>query len=437
MSSPYKTVALHTFGCKANFADSSLLNNKFAEIGYDVVPFDTIADIYVINTCSVTDKANRKCRNLIRKLKSRVPNALIGITGCYAQLKPNEIISIPGVNFVVGMKDKFSFLNEIEKLTLDDKRLFHSSDIKSVEDAFLSYSIDERTRSFVKIQDGCNYSCTYCTIPMARGVSRSPRIDQIIKNIKKIESSNINEIILSGINVGDFGRGNNESFYSLLESIKNLTKVPRVRISSIEPNLITKKVLELIGSCERFMPHLHIPLQSGSNNILRKMKRKYTVEMYINKIEEVKKIIPKCTIGADVIVGFPGEKDHDFKQSYDLITSLPISYLHVFPFSSREKTAAYEMKDKVKFDVKKARAKILRKLSNLKFQKLQAENINCIKPVLFEFNNDGFMSGLTDNYLRVNVFDSKAIKIKKNNFISNVRLLKPRSDVILGELLHD
>ncbi len=437
MSSPYKTVALHTFGCKANFADTSLLNNQFSEIGYDVVPFDTIADVYVINTCSVTDNANKKCQYLIRKLKNRVPEALIGITGCYAQLKPKEIISIPGVNFVVGMHDKYSFINEIENLTTNDKRLFHSDDIQSLEDAFLAYSIDERTRSFVKIQDGCNYSCTYCTIPMARGKSRSPKINKVIDNIKKIELSNIQEVILSGINVGDFGRGNNESFHELLQAINKLTKVPRIRISSIEPNLITDKILELIGNESRFMPHLHIPLQSGSNKILRKMKRKYTVEMYIKKIEQVKKIIPECTIGADIIVGFPGESEDEFMQSYELLSALPISYLHVFPFSERENTFACEMKNKIKLDVKKARAKILRELSKIKFKKLQDTSLNQVRPVLFEFNENGYMSGLTDNYLRVNVFDAKSVNYKKTNFISNVKLLKSSSEVILGELLND
>ena len=431
MSSPYKTVALHTFGCKANFADTSLLNTTFSEIGYNIVPFNSIADIYVINTCSVTDNANKKCRSLIRNLKRRVPHAIVGVTGCYAQLKPQEIIDIPEVNFVVGMHDKYNFINKIENITTQDKFLFHSNDIQSIEDAFLSYSLDERTRSFVKVQDGCDYSCSYCTIPMARGKSRSPKIDKVLEHIWKLEDSNINEIILSGINVGDFGQGNNESFIELLEKINEQTSVPRIRISSIEPNLITDKMIDLIASNNRFMPHLHIPLQSGSGRILKKMKRRYNIDTYINKINSIKNQIQNCTIGVDIMTGFPGETEQDFSDTYDLLSQLPISYLHVFPFSERENTAAYSMKNKVSLDVRYARAKILRKLSNIKFQEIQRRNINQVRSVLFEVNENDFISGLTDNYIRVKVPNSES----KTNFISDVKLLSVDNEVMLGEIV--
>jgi len=431
MSSPYKTVALHTFGCKANFADTSLLNSTFSEVGYNVVSFDSIADIYVINTCSVTDNANKKCRSLIRNLKRRVPNAVIGVTGCYAQLKPEEIIEIPEVNFVVGMHDKYNFINKIEDITEKDKLLFHSNDVQSIENAFLSYSLDERTRSFVKVQDGCDYSCTYCTIPMARGKSRSPKLAEVIDHINRLEKNNIKEIILSGINVGDFGRNNNESFIELLHEIDKQTNIPRIRISSIEPNLINDEIIEFVSLNKKFMPHLHIPLQSGSDFILRKMKRKYTVKMYVDKIHRIKRKIEDCTIGVDIMTGFPGETGECFNDTYNLLNDLPISYLHVFPFSERENTLADKMEDKVDLEIRYARAKILRKLSQLKFKEVQQKNINSTRPVLFEMNEDGFISGLTDNYIRVKVPQKN---IQENNFISSVKLVDIKDGLMIGEI---
>ena len=432
MSSPYKTVALHTFGCKANFADTSFLNSSFSEIGYNIVSFNSIADIYVINTCSVTDNANKKCKTLIKNLKKRVPDAVIGVTGCYAQLKPQEIIDIPEVNFVVGMHDKYNFINKIEDITPTDKFLFHSNDIQSIEDAFLSYSLDERTRSFVKVQDGCDYTCSYCTIPMARGKSRSPKIETIISHIHKLEDSNVREIILSGINVGDFGQDNNQSFIELLHEINSQTNIPRIRISSIEPNLITDKIIDFIASNKKFMPHLHIPLQSGSDKILKKMKRRYNVKAYTDKINQVQRVIEDCTIGVDVMVGFPGETEKDFNSTYNLLNDLPVSYLHVFPFSERENTLAADMKGKIDLDIRYARAKILRRLSKIKFEKVQSDNINHIRPVLFELNEDGFVSGLTDNYIRVKVPNGN---ISKTNFISNVKMTEKDNEIMLGELV--
>ncbi len=431
MSSPYKTVALHTFGCKANFADTSLLNSTFSEVGYNVVSFDSIADIYVINTCSVTDNANKKCRSLIRNLKRRVPNAVIGVTGCYAQLKPKEIIDIPEVNFVVGMHDKYNFINKIEDITETDELLFHSNDVQSIENAFLSYSSEERTRSFVKVQDGCDYACTYCTIPMARGKSRSPRIKDVVKHINSLESKNIKEIILSGINVGDFGRSNNESFIELLNEINERTNIPRIRISSIEPNLISDEIVDFISSNKKFMPHLHIPLQSGSDLVLRKMKRKYTVQMYSDKIHKIKSQIKDCTIGVDIMTGFPGETEECFNDTYNLLNDLPVSYLHVFPFSERENTLADKMGDKIDLDVRYARAKILRRLSQLKFREVQQKNINSVHPVLFEVSEDGFVSGLTDNYIRVRIPQND---IERSNSICDVRLIDIKDGLMLGEI---
>tara|TARA_B100000131_G_scaffold321236_1_gene371386 strand:+ start:929 stop:2227 length:1299 start_codon:yes stop_codon:yes gene_type:complete len=431
MSSPYKTVALHTFGCKANFADTSLLNSTFDKKGYNVVPFESIADIYIINTCSVTDNANKKCRRFIKKIKRRVPNSVIGVTGCYAQLKPDEIIDIPEVNFVVGMHDKYNFIDKIDDITKNDKLVFHSNNIRSIDNAFLAYSLDERTRSFVKIQDGCDYVCSYCTIPLARGKSRSSRISEVVDHIKDLDSNNVKEIILSGINVGDFGQDNNESFIDLLKAINTSTNIPRIRISSIEPNLITDQIIDFIASNSKFMPHLHIPLQSGSDKILKKMRRRYNVSSYRDKIFKIKDRIKDCTIGVDVMVGFPGESEDDFNNTYNLLHDLPVSYFHVFPFSERENTMAADMVDSIPLDVRYARAKILRKLSKMKFQNIQEESIGKIRPVLFEMSDEDYFSGLTDNYIRVKVLNNNTID---ENSIHNINLLEIKGEQIIGEL---
>ena len=431
MSSPYKTVALHTFGCKANFADTSLLNNTFDKKGYNVVPFDSIADIYIINTCSVTDNANKKCRRFIKKIKMRVPESIIGVTGCYAQLKPDEIINIPEVNFVVGMHDKYNFIDKIDDITKNDKLIFHSNDIQSIENAFLAYSIDERTRSFVKIQDGCDYTCSYCTIPMARGKSRSITISKVINHVKGLDVNNIKEIILSGINVGDFGHGNNESFIDLLKAINTDTNIPRIRISSIEPNLITDEIIDFISSNPKFMPHLHVPLQSGSDRILKKMKRRYTVKSYSDKILKINDRIKDCTIGVDVMVGFPGESEEDFNETYNFLHDLPVSYFHVFPFSERENTVAANMISQVPLDVRYARAKILRKLSKIKFQNIQERSLGEIRPVLFEMSDEEYISGLTDNYIRVKVPQNSMVN---ENSIHNINLVQMKGEQLIGEL---
>ena len=431
MSSPYKTVALHTFGCKANFADTSLLNSTFDKKGYNVVPFESIADIYIINTCSVTDNANKKCRRFIKKIKRRVPDSVIGVTGCYAQLKPDEIIDIPEVNFVVGMHDKYNFIDKIDDITKNDKLVFHSNNIRSIDNAFLAYSLDERTRSFVKIQDGCDYVCSYCTIPLARGKSRSSRISEVIDHIKDLDNNNVKEIILSGINVGDFGQDNNESFIDLLKAINTSTNIPRIRISSIEPNLITDQIIDFIASNSKFMPHLHIPLQSGSDKILKKMRRRYNVSSYRDKIFKIKDRIKDCTIGVDVMVGFPGESEDDFNNTYNLLHDLPVSYFHVFPFSERENTMAADMVDSIPLDVRYARAKILRKLSKMKFQNIQEESIGKIRPVLFEMSDEDYFSGLTDNYIRVKVLNNNTID---ENSIHNINLLEIKGEQLIGEL---
>jgi len=431
MSSPYKTVALHTFGCKANFADTSLLNSTFDKKGYNVVPFDSIADIYIINTCSVTDNANKKCRRFIKKIKRRVPDSVIGVTGCYAQLKPDEIIDIPEVNFVVGMHDKYNFIDKIDDITKNDKLVFHSNDIRSIDNAFLAYSLDERTRSFVKIQDGCDYVCSYCTIPMARGKSRSSTISEVVSHIKDLDSNNIKEIILSGINVGDFGHENNESFIDLLDSINKDTNIPRVRISSIEPNLITDEIIDFIASNSKFMPHLHIPLQSGSDRILKKMRRRYSVASYADKISKINDRIKDCTIGVDVMVGFPGESEEDFNNTYNLLHDLPVSYFHVFPFSERENTVAANMDNSIPLEIRYARAKILRRLSKIKFQNIQEKNIGVTRSVLFEMSDEDYLSGLTDNYIRVKVPNNDIIN---ENSIHDINLLEIKGDQLIGEL---
>ena len=377
------------------------------------------------------DNANKKCRSFIRSLKRRVPNAVIGVTGCYAQLKPQEIIEIPEVNFVVGMHDKYNFIDKIDDITKNDKLVFHSNNIRSIDNAFLAYSLDERTRSFVKIQDGCDYVCSYCTIPLARGKSRSSRISEVVGHIKDLDSNNVKEIILSGINVGDFGQDNNESFIDLLKAINTSTNIPRIRISSIEPNLITDQIIDFIASNSKFMPHLHIPLQSGSDKILKKMRRRYNVSSYRDKIFKIKDRIKDCTIGVDVMVGFPGESEDDFNNTYNLLHDLPVSYFHVFPFSERENTMAADMVDSIPLDVRYARAKILRKLSKMKFQNIQEESIGKIRPVLFEMSDEDYFSGLTDNYIRVKVLNNNTID---ENSIHNINLLEIKGEQIIGEL---
>ena len=363
MSSPYKTAALHTFGCKVNFTETSTLSDSFQRKGVSLVSFDDFADIYVINTCSVTENANLKCDRLIKSLKRRNPNAFIAVTGCYAQLKSEELSINKNINLVVGTENKMDIADII--LDNDANDNVYVSNINNIATFKPSYSLADRVRSFVKVQDGCDYNCSFCTIPMARGKSRSASIDEIIDLTGVLRTKGFNEIVLSGINLGDFGKGTDKSCYDLLKTLDSISKIPRIRISSIEPNLLTVEIIDLLSKSNKFMPHLHIPLQSGSNRILKLMKRRYSREFYADKINLIKKKIPNVSIGVDVITGFPTESEEDFMQTYNLLNELGVSYLHVFTYSERENTLGFVMEPKVPQKIRNERSKKLRALSDI------------------------------------------------------------------------
>ncbi len=422
MSSPYKTFSIHSFGCKVNFADASMISNKLIDSGLSFVNNNEIADIYIVNTCSVTENADNKANKCIKSINSKAPLSKIIVTGCYAQLEPDQISQIPGVDLVVGTKDKFS----IEKFISEDEinNLIHSN-INQARDFDVSYSASERTRTFIKIQDGCDYSCTYCTIPNARGLSRSGNIYDTVKKIKSIVDSGVKEIVLSGINVGDFGN-KKENLHQLLIEIEKIDDLKRYRISSIEPNLLNDDIINLISSSDKALPHLHIPLQSGSDKVLRDMKRRYTVNDYKKLIKKLNNKIPNICIGVDVIVGFPTESDEDFIQTYDLIKRMKISYMHIFSYSKRPDTLAYNMTSIVNKNDVKYRRKMLQRLSKDKFNQHVEKNINHIQNVLFEENEDGFAQGLTENYIRVYVKSEQSLK----NRIKKVKLIASDDNVI-------
>jgi len=428
MSSPYQRFAYHTFGCKVNFADSCMIARSLIEKGLTEVSIDQDAEIYVLNTCSVTEKADQKAKSLIKKLYKRSPNSKIIVTGCYAQLKPEKIKIIPGVSTVINTENKFNidaYINDNK----EDVNYFENS-IDKVEDFDISYSINERTRAFIKVQDGCDYVCSYCTIPKARGKSRSGTINSIVLNIQNIIKSGINEIILSGINVGDFGQENNESLLDLLVAIERIENLKRYRISSIEPNLLDDSIIKLISKSKKAVPHLHIPLQSGSNKILKCMKRRYTVEDYEKLIKKLHNNIPNICIGVDVIVGYPSENEQDFIRTYNYLNEIEVSYFHIFSYSDRQNTFSYKLKPKIKNETKAYRRKLLQKLSKEKYNKFVSNNLNQTREVLFENYNDGYIDGLTDNYIRVYANGSR----KLINKIKNVKILKNEIDVY-GELV--
>tara|TARA_Y100000590_G_C15615350_1_gene975510 strand:- start:69 stop:1280 length:1212 start_codon:yes stop_codon:yes gene_type:complete len=393
--------------------------------GLTEVSIEQDAEIYIINTCSVTEKADKKAEHFIRKLNRRSPESKIIVTGCYAQLKPEKINKLPGVSKVVNAKNKFNINKYI-----DDNLNYQDDDIKTVKDFNISYSINERTRAFIKIQDGCDYICSYCTIPKARGESRSGTINSIIENINTVVSQGVNEIILSGINVGDFGKNTEEDLLQLLVEIEKIENLNRYRISSIEPNLLNDSIIKLISKSNKAVPHLHIPLQSGNNKILKSMKRRYTTDDYDKLIKKVNKYIPGICIGVDVIVGYPGENHEDFIKTYNYLNKLTISYLHVFSYSDRENTHSINLQSKVSNDQKSYRRKLLQKLSKEKFHNYINNNLNEIKKVLFENYNDGVVDGLTDNYIRVYVNGERELI----NQIKDVKILKNK-DCVYGELI--
>ena len=401
-------VAFYTQGCKLNFSETSTISRKLDEIFFTKVDFNEIADVYVINTCSVTQNADNECKRIVRSALKKSPNAFIVVIGCYAQLKPEEISEIDGVDLILGASEKFKLNEYLHDISKNIQTEIHSCEINEVNSFENAYSFGDRTRAFLKVQDGCDYKCSYCTIPQARGISRSDKLNNIIQNANIILDKGIKEIVLTGVNIGDYGKGEDgnkkhkHTFLDLIKEIDNLKHDKRIRISSIEPNLLKNEIIDFVAKSKSFVPHFHIPLQSGSDKILKKMKRRYLKKDYENRINHIKKIMPHCCIGVDVIVGFPGETNDDFIETYNFLNRLNISYLHVFSYSERDNTLASKMKGVVPKDVRNKRSKMLRILSAKKRRNFYESEIGSKRNVLFENENkNGFMFGYTENYLKV------------------------------------
>jgi len=397
-----KTVAFYTLGCKLNFSETSSIGRQLTEAGMQKVAFEAGADVYVVNTCSVTDNADKKCKKIVKEALRHNPNAFVAIVGCYAQLKPNEIAKIPGVDVVLGAAEKFNIENYLNDISKREVAIVKEGKIKEVLDYHASYSIGDRTRSFLKVQDGCDYFCSFCTIPLARGKSRSDTIANIVKQAEEIVSQGIKEIVLTGVNTGDFGQGTDENFYQLLQALEQVNGLERIRISSIEPNLLTDEIIELVAKSNVIVPHFHIPLQSGSDKILQSMRRRYLTELYTSRVNKIKTLMPHCCIGVDVIVGYPGEEHQDFIDTYNYLNELNISYLHVFTYSERVNTTAYKLPGKVNLSERADRSKMLHILSDKKRLAFYNEHIGKTYPVLWEAENDNnVMYGFTSNYIKV------------------------------------
>lgn len=403
-----RSVAFHTLGCKLNFSETSSISRMLEEDGFEKKDFDGLADVYVINTCSVTENADKECRYLVRGIQRKAPESLVVITGCYAQLKPKEIAAIPGVDLVLGAAEKFNIGAHLKELSKGDSAKISSCEIEEVSGFNASFSLSDRTRSFLKVQDGCDYNCSFCTIPMARGKSRSDTVENVIRNAEQLASTGVKEIVLTGVNLGDFGKGadgnkkHEENFFDLVKALDKVDGIERYRISSIEPNLLTNEIIEFVANSDKFMPHFHIPLQSGSNKTLAAMRRRYKRELYTERVELIKTLMPHCAIGVDVIVGFPGETKEDFKETFDYLHSLDISYLHVFTYSERDNTHALEIKPVVPINIRHERNKTLRNLSYMKMQFFTQQHAGQTRKVLFEgYNKNGIMEGYTDNYIRI------------------------------------
>ena len=423
-----KTAAYHTLGCKLNFAETSTIARNLTEAGYEKVGFDEYADVYVINTCSVTENADRECKLHVKRAVKANPDGLVVVVGCYAQLKPEEIAAIDGVDLVLGAKEKFNITSYLEDLQKSaEVGTVHSCEIEHADFFVGSYSFGDRTRAFLKVQDGCDYKCTYCTIPLARGISRSDTIENVLNNAREIAAKGIREIVLTGVNIGDYGKGeygnkkHEHTFLDLISELDQIEGIERIRISSIEPNLLKDESIDLVSNSRSFVPHFHIPLQSGSDDLLKKMKRRYLTGLYSDRIAKIKEVMPHCAVGVDVIVGFPGETDEKFMETYHYLKSLPFSYLHVFSYSDREITEAAVMEDVVPVAERKRRNKMLRILSEKKKMAFYAEQLGKTLPVLWEHENkNGLMYGFTENYVRVEKpFDPASV-----NQIERVQLQK-------------
>ena len=403
MSTPTKRIALHTLGCKLNFSETATISRDFIQHGFEKVDYRDKADIYVLNTCSVTENADKEARKLIRQAKRRNPDSTVAVIGCYAQLKPNDIAIIDGVDIVLGAEEKFNLLNHLDGIDLNGGTQVIQSEIDHVHKFTPSYSSGERTRSFLKVQDGCDYTCSFCTIPLARGESRNDTIENTMKTAREVAKTDSREIVLTGVNIGDFGKGTSESFFDLVQQLDMLDGIDRIRISSIEPNLLTNEIIEFCAESNKFMPHFHIPLQSGSDKILGAMRRRYKRDLYEERTEKINSIIPDVCIGVDVIVGFPGETDDDFIDTYNFLNELNISYLHVFTYSERDNTDAAKMGEVVSKEKRTERSKMLHILSDKKRRYFHEKFINQNRPVLFENMKNGKLLGHTDNYIQIQV----------------------------------
>jgi len=400
-----RKVAFYTLGCKLNYSETSSIGRLFNNAGYDTVDFTATPDLFVINTCSVTDHADKKCRKVVKEALKISPEAYVVIVGCYAQLKPKEIAEIPGVDMVLGAAEKFQIIDHITDLTKNPKTLIYNQPVSEANEFVSAWSFGDRTRTFLKVQDGCDYSCSFCTIPLARGGSRSDTIEHAVEQAEEIAASGVKEVVLTGVNLGDFGIRNGERedrFLDLVKALDRVEAIKRFRISSIEPNLLSDEVIEFVASSQRFVPHFHIPLQSGSDKILGLMRRRYKRELYANRVAQIKELMPDCCIGVDVIVGFPGETREDFIDTYNFLNSLDVSYLHVFTYSERENTPAAEMRGSVPGSTRAERSKMLHILSDKKRRAFYDGQLGKTAEVLFEGDiKEGFMHGFTSNYVKV------------------------------------
>jgi threonylcarbamoyladenosine tRNA methylthiotransferase MtaB len=400
-----KKVAFYTLGCKLNYSETSTISRQFQKAGFDTVEFTDKADVYIINTCSVTENADKKCRRVVKEALKHSPQAYVTIVGCYAQLKPEEISNIPGVDMVLGAAEKFMITDYITDLTKQPKAIVHNKPIAETKDFVESYSYGDRTRTFLKVQDGCDYSCTFCTIPLARGSSRSDTIENIVKQAREVAASGVKEIVLTGVNIGDFGirAGNKEdAFLNLIKALDEVEQINRIRISSIEPNLLSNEIIEFVAHSKRFVPHFHIPLQSGSDKILGLMRRRYKRNLYAERVAKIKELMPDCCIGVDVIVGFPGETREDFLDTYNFLNDLNVSYLHVFTYSERENTLAAEMPNTVPGSQRADRSKMLHILSEKKRRSFYETQLGKCFEILFEADHkEGYLHGFSKNYVKV------------------------------------
>lgn len=432
----YKKVAFYTLGCKLNFSETSTISRLFEDAGFAKVDFEETPDIYVINTCSVTENADKKCKQLVKKALKINPDAFVAIIGCFAQLKPVEIGQIPGVDLVLGANEKFDILNYLEEAEKKEATQIAYQNIKETKEFIPSFSIGDRTRSFLKVQDGCDYFCTFCTIPLARGKSRNASIEKTVDEANQIAKTDIKEVVLTGVNIGDFGQGGDENFYQLIQQLDQISGIDRFRISSIEPNLLSNEIIDFcLSRAERFVPHFHIPLQVGNDRILKAMRRKYERSLYAERVSQIKSLRPDCCIGVDVIVGFPGETDEEFLDSYQFINSLDISYLHVFTYSERANTGAPKLGEYVPMEKRKERSKMLHILSDKKKRAFYESNLSSKRTVLFEAEEDnGMMYGFTENYVKVKVpFHADLV-----NQFKRVQLMEiDRDGIVKVELLEN